>query len=247
MKNYFLLTALLLLSLNSSAQRIADHPEFSDERVVFHTNVGDMAFALYPQAAPQHVDQILKLTKLGIYNGASIFRIEKGFVAQVENFDTHTPPLSDEQRSAVKKIPAEFNAIKHVRGILSMARYDEDVNSAESSFSILLGNSPHLDGKYTVFGEVVGGQDVLNILENAVVDANHSPQAPVIVQNAEVVSAADLEKMKLAPAHEAEVPGQQARNWFLIFAAVTFSMTVFTAVYKTIFDKPPVAPSKSKA
>ena len=67
-------------------------------------------------------------------------------------------------RWAQKNVPAEFTPIRHKRGILSMGRMD-DPNSGGSSFSMLLGRAPHLDQQYTVFGEVLAGDDVLAKLE----------------------------------------------------------------------------------
>jgi predicted RecA/RadA family phage recombinase len=74
-------------------------------------------------------------------------------------------PLSSVQRhEGSKTVPAEFSDVKHVRGTMSLGRYD-DPNSGTSSFSILLGAAPHLDGKYTVFGRMTSGDEVLNAME----------------------------------------------------------------------------------
>nr|ACF81860.1 unknown [Zea mays] len=76
-----------------------------------------------------------------------------------------TAPMNEEQKKeAEKTIVGEFSSVKHVRGILSMGRHS-DPDSAGSSFSILLGNSPHLDGQYAVFGRVTKGDDTLTKLE----------------------------------------------------------------------------------
>ncbi|CAI0387570.1 unnamed protein product [Linum tenue] len=73
--------------------------------------------------------------------------------------------MNEEQRAeAEKTVIGEFSNVKHVRGILSMGRYS-DPNSASSSFSILLGDAPHLDGQYAVFGKVTKGDDTLKKLE----------------------------------------------------------------------------------
>ncbi len=130
-------------------------PVLSTERLRLHTSLGDMAFRLYPQIAPHTSRQVLQLAKDGAYDGIAVHRIEPGFVAQI----------SAVQGRPVKKLPAEFSGLPHRRGVLSMARQDNDVNSGESSFSILLGRAPHLDGKYTVFGEMESGSDVLAQIE----------------------------------------------------------------------------------
>ena len=140
----------------------------SDERVTLHIeNFGDIVIGFYPNAAPVTVEHISKLFRLGCYDTNHIFRVDKGFVAQIQSVDISSvqKPLSDECKAeSQKNVPAEFTPIRHKRGILSMGRMD-DPNSGGSSFSMLLGRAPHLDNQYTVFGEVLSGEDVLAKLE----------------------------------------------------------------------------------
>jgi cyclophilin family peptidyl-prolyl cis-trans isomerase len=121
-------------------------PRLSDERLVLQTTFGDLELAFYPDVAPKTVEHILKLGRLGAYNSNHFFRVDKGFVAQVADVvGGRSAPLSRLQREeGSKSVPGEFSDVKHVRGTLSMGRYD-DPNSATSSFSILLGPAPHLD------------------------------------------------------------------------------------------------------
>ncbi|XP_076948349.1 peptidyl-prolyl cis-trans isomerase CYP23-like [Bidens hawaiensis] len=135
-------------------------------RVVFQTNYGDIEFGFYPSVAPITVEHIYKLVRLGCYNTNHFFRVDKGFVAQVADVaGGRTAPMNDEQRKeAGKTIKGEFSDVKHVRGILSMGRYS-DPDSAQSSFSILLGNAPHLDHEYAIFGKVTKGDETLKKLE----------------------------------------------------------------------------------
>ncbi|KAH8495050.1 hypothetical protein H0E87_018291 [Populus deltoides] len=122
-------------------------PHLSSARVVFQTNYGDIEFGFFPSVAPQTVDHIFKLVRLGCYNTNHFFRVDKGFVAQVADVvGGRSAPMNEEQiKEAKKTVVGEFSDVKHVRGILSMGRF-EDPNSAQSSFSMLLGNAPHLDG-----------------------------------------------------------------------------------------------------
>ncbi|KAM7251676.1 hypothetical protein ACFE04_023559 [Oxalis oulophora] len=145
---------------------IDDHPQLSSTRVVFQTNYGDIEFGFYPTVAPKTVDHIFKLVRLGGYNTNHFFRVDKGFVAQVADVvGGRSAPMNDEQRQEGEKtVVAEFSHVKHVKGILSMGRF-EDPNSAQSSFSILLGDAPHLDQQYTIFGKVTKGDDTLKKLE----------------------------------------------------------------------------------
>lgn len=183
---------IVFLLLFMTFQIFAAEPRQSDEVIVFRTDVGDMVVALYPDEAPQHTEQILKLVRGGIYTNTLFFRTDKGFVAQIENYNARNPPLNAEELQLIKKIPGEFSKIPHRRGILSMARFD-DPNSAESSFSFVLGNAPHLDGQYTVIGEVIQNIDVLDAIEKL-------PPKSVYIKTAEVVNRQDLSKIKLSSA-----------------------------------------------
>jgi len=117
--------------------------------------------------APVTVAHILKLARMGGYNTNEIFRVDRGFVAQVQGVDGgRRAPMSKALRDEAKKtVPDEFShTISHTRGMLSMGKF-EDPNTGTSSFSMVLGNAAFLDGKYTLFGRVVGGDHVLSKLE----------------------------------------------------------------------------------
>jgi cyclophilin family peptidyl-prolyl cis-trans isomerase len=135
---------ILVYGCVSFANANAEKPVLSKERIIFHTNFGDIAVALFPELAPKHEAQMFKMVRAGVYTGAEIYRVEPGFVAQVANYDIRPIPLSVAERASVQKIPAEFNQVHHRRGILSMARFD-DPNSAEASFSFVFGQAAHLD------------------------------------------------------------------------------------------------------
>uniref|UniRef100_A0A0E0MH02 Peptidyl-prolyl cis-trans isomerase n=1 Tax=Oryza punctata TaxID=4537 RepID=A0A0E0MH02_ORYPU len=136
------------------------------------TTHGDIEFGFFPHVAPKTVEHIYKLVRLGCYNTNHFFRgrewlqVDKGFVAQVASVvGGRTAPMNDEQQEeAEKSVVGEFSTVKHVRGILSMGRHS-DPNSGGSSFSILLGDAPHLDGQYAVFGRLTKGDDTLRKLE----------------------------------------------------------------------------------
>ncbi|XP_050203900.1 peptidyl-prolyl cis-trans isomerase CYP23 isoform X2 [Mercurialis annua] len=155
------LASAAILSAASS-----DDAEFGSARVVFQTNYGDIEFGFYPNVAPKTVEHIYKLVRLGCYNTNHFFRVDKGFVAQVADVvGGRSAPMNEVQRrEAEKTVIGEFSKVKHVRGILSMGRYS-DPNSASSSFSMLLGDAPHLDGQYAIFGKVTKGDDTLTKLE----------------------------------------------------------------------------------
>ncbi|MCO5584728.1 hypothetical protein L7F22_038660 [Adiantum nelumboides] len=131
-----------------------------------NTKYGDIEFGFAKHVAPVTVDHITKLVKLGAYNTNHFFRVDKGFVAQVADVvGGREAPLNAEQRKEGEKtVIGEFSKVKHTKGILSMGRYS-DPDSASSSFSILLGDAPHLDGQYAIFGKVTKGYETLAKLE----------------------------------------------------------------------------------
>jgi cyclophilin family peptidyl-prolyl cis-trans isomerase len=139
--------------------------ELSSYRAVIATTVGDITLELFPDRAPNHVRQFLRLASSGVYDGTSFHRVVKGFVAQTGHLPTRREPLNERQQSYVRMLQPEFNPTLHDRGIVSMARLD-DPASASSSFFIVLGRTPALDNQYTVFGRIVSGVDVLEKIEN---------------------------------------------------------------------------------
>ena len=181
-------------------------PAIGDERVLMRTNRGDLVFGLYDGVAPKHAAQIRKLVRLGVYDSTTIFRIEPGFVAQVTNAQNRQKPLTKEQREAIAAIPAEFSKLKHRPGLLSMARDDDDVNSAETSFSFMLGRAPELDGKYTILGEVVWGQPLLAMIAKDPCDGRKRPFTPIVIEKAEVKSQQEIAGLQSAGNLRAPIP-----------------------------------------
>ncbi len=143
--------------------------ELARHRAVIETSLGPIGLEFFPDRAPTHVRQFLRLAASGVYDGTAFHRVVKGFVAQGGHMPTRRDPLDERQQSYVRTLQPEFNATKHERGILSMAR-GADPASASSSFFIVLATSPSLDNNYTVFGRVTSGLDVLEKIEAAEVD-----------------------------------------------------------------------------
>jgi cyclophilin family peptidyl-prolyl cis-trans isomerase len=159
-----------LFSTESVEALAAYHP-------VLETSLGRITLELFPDRAPEHVRNFLRLAELGVYDGMVFHRVVPGFVAQTGSLTSRAAPLTTKQRSAVHNLAPEFNDTKHVRGIVSMARGD-DPASANTSFFLVLGPASSLDGKYTVFGRVVDGLDVLDAIEKSPVDGE-SPRSPI--------------------------------------------------------------------
>jgi cyclophilin family peptidyl-prolyl cis-trans isomerase len=187
-------------------------PPVGDERILLRTNRGDLVVGLYDGIAPKHAAQIRKLVRLGVYDSVVIHRVEPGFVAQITNAQNRKNPLTAEQRKAIAPIPAELSKLVHKEGIVSMARDDDDVNSAETSFSFLLGRAPSLDRKYTIIGELEHGMPLLKMLEKEPRDYWNRPKHPVVVEKAEVKTGAEIAQMRAAgQLREAQPPATAGR------------------------------------
>ena len=221
--------ALLSLALLGIAgvSPVAGQPHGPRERVILRTTAGDLLLALYPEVAPQHVGQILELVRLGAYDTVEVFRIVPGFIVQLSEVESRRLPLSEPQRAAVKHLPLELSDLSHRRGMLSMARHEEDPMSARTSFSILIGDAPHLDGKYTIFGHVEAGYDVLDELARVPRDEKDHPLQKVEVLKAEVVSSGEaLADIYLAGPKPIAESGEEARRRFRGFLVASISLMV---------------------
>lgn len=135
-------------------------------RAVLETTAGPITLELWPDKAPEHVRNFLRLSQLGVYDGTSFHRIVPGFVIQTGAMTSRREPPTERQQKAIGLLEPEFNEVKHVKGVLSMARGNA-LNSASTSFFICVGDAPSLDNKYTVFGHVLEGLPVVEQIEHA--------------------------------------------------------------------------------
>lgn len=129
---------------------------------------GRVSIQLRPDVAPQHVARIKTLARQGFYNGIMFHRVIEGFMAQ-----TGDPTGTGSGGSTLPDMPAEFNGLPHVRGAVSAAR-SEAPNSANSQFFIVFSPRLSLDGKYSVFGRVIGGMQYVDAIERGEPPANPS-------------------------------------------------------------------------
>ena len=116
---------------------------------------GRVVIQLLPDVAPKTVARIKELTREGFYDGTPFHRVINQFMAQGGD------PTGTGSGGSGRNLPAEFSGVKHVRGTVSMARTN-DINSADSQFFICFVPAPHLDGQYTVFGQVVEGMEFVD-------------------------------------------------------------------------------------
>ena len=132
---------------------------------------GRVVVAMRPDLAPAHCAQIKALVRRGFYDGLAFHRVSPGFMAQTGD------PLGNGTGGSGNRLRAEFSAAKHVRGTLSMARA-ADPNSADSQFFIMFAPAPHLDGQYTVWGEVVSGMEFVDAIKQGDPARNGSVAEP---------------------------------------------------------------------
>jgi len=166
--------------------------------VIIHTNYGDMTVEFWPDVAPKTVANFLKLSREGYYTGTAFHRIIKGFMIQggCPNSKVGARGVAGTGGPGYQ-IKAEFNNRSHVRGVLSMAR-SADPDSAGSQFFICHGNADFLNNKYTAFGKLVSGQDVLDKIAAVpcVGQERSTPTERVEIKSIEVVGEAPAKDAK---------------------------------------------------
>jgi peptidyl-prolyl cis-trans isomerase B (cyclophilin B) len=158
----------------------------SNPNVIFEMENGDIIKAeLYPEIAPNTVNNFISLVKDGFYNGLIFHRVINGFMIQ------GGCPDGNGMGGPGYSIAGEFtsngftNNLKHEPGVLSMAR-SMSPNSAGSQFFIMHKNSPHLDGSYAGFGKVIEGLEVVNKIAEVQVDYSDRPTDPQIIKSVTV-------------------------------------------------------------
>jgi peptidyl-prolyl cis-trans isomerase B (cyclophilin B) len=125
---------------------------------------GEITLEFFPYDAPRHVENFLALAGKGFYDGQRVHRVEPNFVVQFGDPQSKTLPMDHPRMGTGDpgyKVKAEFNNRKFERGVLGMAR-SQDPDSAGSQVYIMLGPAPFLNGKYTAFGQVTKGMDVVD-------------------------------------------------------------------------------------
>lgn len=152
--------------------------------VTLDTEEGAIVIAMLPAAAPETVRSFLNLAATGALDTTTFSRVVKGFVIQGGSLSTGEKWSAELAERMSRHLPDEPSGVKHVRGIASMARGDEP-NSATTHFFILVGDGPHLDGKFAAFGRVITGIEVADAINRAPAE-NEKPVVPVRIRHAGV-------------------------------------------------------------
>ena len=152
--------------------------------VTLETELGAIEMAMMPENAPEAVRNFLNLSATGAFDTTTFTRVVKGFVIQGGNLQTSEKWGPELAKRMTRRLPDEPGLVKHVRGIVSMARTDEP-NSATTHFFILVGPGPHLDSKFSAFGTVTKGMEVVDAINQAPVEGE-KPEKPVKINRASV-------------------------------------------------------------
>ncbi len=144
----FLAACLLLIGIQAANAQTPD----PDNTLVLELTWGKVVIEMLPDLAPHHVARIKELVRKGFYDGTPFHRVIAGFMAQGGD------PTGTGAGGSGQKINAEFTGGRFTRGVVGMAR-SALPNSADSQFFIMLGSSPALDGRYTIWGQVIDGME----------------------------------------------------------------------------------------
>ena len=160
----------------------------ANENAIIKTSYGEMTLAFWPDVAPKTVENFKKLARAGFYDGTAFHRIISGFMIQGGCPNTKAgasgmPGTGDPGY----KVKAEFNAKAHVRGVISMAR-SASPDSAGCQFFMCHGEARFLDKQYTAFGQLVGGDDVLQRIASVPTKSGGGGEKSTPIDRVEVTS-----------------------------------------------------------
>ena len=183
-----------LLVLFSSIFIIYSTFAFAEKRIRLHVKGdanGIIEIQLNEVDAPIHTQRIKKLAKEGAYDGVVFHRVIDGFMAQTGdvkygNIANFKPEMVGMGGSKYSNLVEEFSSESFARGTVGMAR-SRDPNSANSQFFIMFAPAPHLDGKYTVIGQVTKGLDIVMKIKKGNASQNGSVSSPDYIEMAEIV------------------------------------------------------------
>lgn len=152
--------------------------------VTLETELGPIEIAIMPENAPEAARNFLNLSATGALDTTTFSRVVKGFVIQGGNLQTSEKWSEALAKRMSHRLPDEPGLVKHVRGIVSMAR-TEEANSATTHFFILVAAAPHLDSKFAAFGTVTRGMEIVDEINQSPVEGD-KPEKPVKINRAVV-------------------------------------------------------------
>lgn len=157
LRRFFLLALLSTTMIGTMMSDVEAQPADLENTLYMDLKDGRVVIRLRPDLAPKHVERVKQLTREGFYNGTVFHRVIEGFMAQGGD-----PTGTGTGGSKLPDLPAEFSKSAHfLRGTVGAARTGNP-NSANSQFYIMFAPAPHLDGQYTIWGQVVSGMEFVD-------------------------------------------------------------------------------------
>jgi peptidyl-prolyl cis-trans isomerase B (cyclophilin B) len=202
MKKLLLLSTLLALAIHPARAQDAQDTAVFEFRIDHQKDIQRIVIALDPSAAPETVANFEKLLRHKFYTGLKIHRIIPRAIVQMGDPLTRRNDLSKYGTGGPGyTLPPEIH-LKHTVGAVAMARLPDDIDpgrrSSGSQFYICLQPMPNLDGKYTVFGHVIQGMDILDTIAGQPADTNDNPVPPIFI-NAAYLESHPPHPLKLWP------------------------------------------------
>lgn len=165
-------------------------------------HLGDIVIELFPDIAPKHAHNFDSLVSAGFYNGTAFHRVIPNFMIQGGD-----PNTKDDSKinlwgtgdPSQTRVPAEFSKLPHKRGIISAARTN-DPNSATSQFFLCVADSPWLDNQYSIYGQVLSGMEVADMIVNTPRNSQDRPNEKVSMTIEKINVAGSAAKQKAKPA-----------------------------------------------
>ena len=164
------------MSDNNKKDAKTPKPQYEIKVVQKGEELGKIIIELFPDVAPKHVANFDSLVAIKFYDGCAFHRVIPGFMIQGGDPNSKTEPRDKWGfgQPGQTRVPAEFSNLKHKRGIVSAAR-SKDPNSATSQFFICVADAPHLDGQYSIFGQVISGMEVADKIVSVPRDQRDNP------------------------------------------------------------------------
>jgi cyclophilin family peptidyl-prolyl cis-trans isomerase len=180
--------------VTAPAQQEKPMSSYENKVAEIHTSAGEIDIRFFPDVAPNHVKNFIDLAEKGFYDGTKFHRVIPGFMIQGGDPNTKSgDPSMWGTGGSGTNVKAEFNNVKHKRGIVSMARSGHP-DSASSQFFIMVNDYPSLDNQYSVFGQVTKGMDVADKIVSAPKGPNDRPNNPTSIDKIVIRDARDDEK-----------------------------------------------------
>lgn len=175
----FVAAILLIIAYPFMNKYVEKFKNSRQDQAVMHTSIGDITIKFYNKDAPKTVENFLKLSREGFYNGLIFHRVIKDFMIQSGD------PNGDGSGGPGYEFADEFDNHKIVKGTLAMANSGPNTNGSQF-FIVTEKEQPHLDGVHTAFGEVITGMDVVAKIASVTVDENDKPLEPVTINSIEI-------------------------------------------------------------